>query len=236
METKTCHLVPALDCVRLETALDVVRQTAASPFVVAYKVGFSLGLGYGLPEVVARLRDLTDKPVVYDHQKGGTDIPDTGRLFAATLRRAGIGKAILFPQAGPATLTAWVAALRDEGVEPIVGGIMTHKGYLASEGGYLLDSAALSIYKTAREAGVAAFVVPLTRPDLGRAIAEATDCAGGCDIYSPGLGAQGGDPAAFPLVRNHLLIAGRGLLEAPDRALWVEQLQQRLGCAGLGRV
>lgn len=222
--TKTFYLMPSLDQEMLAPALGVARAIADLPFVSSFKVGFSLGLSEGLPAVVRALREFTDKPIVYDHQKAATDIPDTGALFARTMRRAGVTEAILFPQAGPSTLTAWIRALQDEGVVPVVGAIMTHKTYLQSEGGYLSDSFASDAFARASEAGVRRFVVPLTKPDRVAALQFPSDAI----FYSPGFGAQGGDPHAFPRQKQHHLISGRALFAAVDPRAYVLETARAL--------
>jgi orotidine-5'-phosphate decarboxylase len=221
---KTFFLMPSLDQVDLEKAMRVVAQIAPHPFVSSFKVGFSLGLTHGLPRVVEAIRKHTDKPIVYDHQKAGTDIPDTGGLFADVMKNAGINEAILFPQAGPETLKAWVPALTIRGVTPVVGGLMTHRGFLQSEGGFLSDDSVRAVYTIAAELGVRRFVVPLTKPKL----VEGIDFPADAIFYSPGFGAQGGDPHAFPFLRTHHLIAGRALFAAADPLAWVTATAKEL--------
>ena len=101
---KEYRIIPALDLADLETALRLVCRTAGRASVYGYKLGFALGLAHGLPESVRRIREWTDKPLIYDHQKAATDIPDTGALFADVLKAAGIDEAILFPHTGPHVL------------------------------------------------------------------------------------------------------------------------------------
>lgn len=221
---KTFYLMPSLDQVDLDKAMRVVARVAEHPFVSSFKVGFSLGLTHGLPRVVEAIRKHTDKPIVYDHQKAGTDIPDTGGLFADVMKSAGVTEAILFPQAGPETLKAWVPALTMRGVTPVVGGLMTHRGFLQSEGGFLSDASVRAVYTIAAELGVRRFVVPLTKPQLVEGIAFPDDAI----FYSPGFGAQGGDARAFPFLRTHHLIAGRALFAAEDARAWVEAVQREL--------
>lgn len=215
---KVFRLMPSLDQTELAPAIAMVEAVASHPLVSSFKVGFSLGLGEGLPRVVEAIRRHTDKPVVYDHQKAATDIPDTGALFGRTLARAGITEAILFPQAGPETLRGWVQGLRDHGVEPVVGGLMTHRGFLEGEGGYLVDRSVREVYALATELGVTRFVVPLTKPAAVAAIAFPPNAI----FYSPGFGAQGGDARAFPFLAEHHLIVGRALFAAPDPRAWVD--------------
>jgi orotidine-5'-phosphate decarboxylase len=218
---KTVKLIPALDCSELAEALRLVRAVDPVEAVYGYKLGFSLGLGYGLPRVVEEIRKVSKKPVIYDHQKAATDIPDTGDLFAKTLARAGVDEAILFPQAGPETLAAWTVALQAKELKVIVGGIMTHKRYLASEGGFLVDEGILGAYQAAAALGVKAFVVPLTKPALARQVAQKLG-DGDWEFYSPGLGKQGGALKEFDFLPRHYLIVGRSLLSAPEPAQYLE--------------
>jgi len=225
---KRFGLMPALDMDDLGKAVAAASAVGSLDGICGFKVGFSLGLGFGLPEVVRALRSVTSKPIIYDHQKGGTDIPETGALFAKVMARAGVDAAILFPQAGPNTMAAWVSALAAEKVGCIVGGIMTHPGYLRSEGGYLDDEAVAGIYGQAVKAGVRSFVLPLTRPEVAARVVEESGIEPGWTCFSPGFGAQGGDPARFPFVNRHVLIVGRALLSAADPAEYVNRIAQEL--------
>ncbi len=228
MSDKEFRWIPALDCLDLEEARRVVAAVAGHPFLYGFKVGFTLGLTHGLPQVVAMIRRHSDKPVVYDHQKAATDIPEMGEAFARTLKRAGIDEAILFPQAGPATLQSWITALRQESLKVIVGAVMTHACFLQGEGGYLADSFPDQVFRLARANGVGAFVVPLTKPALVEHLLAQNPIEPTAEFYSPGFGAQGGDARAFPFVRRHYLIVGRSLLRAPDPAAWLDQAHRDL--------
>lgn len=228
MSQKVWSVIPALDVPRLEQALPVIEALGRHPFVHGFKLGFSLGLSAGLPAAVAAIRRHSDKPVIYDHQKAATDIPSTGALFARVMEDAGVEEVILFPQAGPVTLSAWVEALQARGRKVIVGSAMSHPGYLASEGGFLLDDAPRRMFAAAAEAGVRAFVLPLTKPEVAEASIQAAGLPAGCEYYSPGYGSQGGDPARFGFVRRHHLIVGRALLAAEDPVAWVEAARTTL--------
>lgn len=226
MTQKKFYLSPSLDVLDLDAVERIVRATCEHDIVSSYKVGFSLGLSLGLPSVVGCIRKHTQKPIIYDHQKAGTDIPDTGKLFAKTLKGAGIDQAILFPQAGPITLRAWVSALQDEGIRPIVGALMTHEGFLLREGGYLDDALPHRAYVESARLGVRHFVVPLTKPE---AVASLRDVfPHDAEFYSPGYGAQGGDPRAFPTLAVHHLFVGRALLGAQDPAAYVAEAARTL--------
>ncbi|MFH1807483.1 MAG: orotidine 5'-phosphate decarboxylase / HUMPS family protein [Pseudomonadota bacterium] len=216
------QIIPALDVTDLTVATAVVEAVGQHPGIYGFKLGFSLGLSHGLPRVVETIRRHSNKPVIYDHQKAATDIPDTGALFARVLKQAGVDEAILFPQAGPETLRAWASALVDEGLTTIVGGAMTHRAYLHSEGGFLVDSAATDIYRLAYAAGVRRFVMPLTKPDLVRRLWQQAGLDDSCILYSPGYGAQKGQLAPFSWVPAHLVIVGRALLQAADPVAYID--------------
>ena len=226
---KEYRIIPALDVADLEAALRLVCRTAGRASVYGYKLGFALGLAYGLPETVRRIREWTDKPLIYDHQKAATDIPDTGALFADVLQQAGIDEAILFPHTGPHVLAAWTHALQERKIKPIVGAAMTHPAYLVSEGGYIADEAAAAIYRQAAGLGVAAFVTPLTKPEAVAKLAAEVPFTAGQEFYSPGFGAQGGDPGRFPALKRHYLIVGRALLAAADPAKKLAEAEESLG-------
>ena len=223
------RVIPALDVLELEHALNVVRAVADVPLVYGFKIGFPLSLRFGLPRVVDQIRQHSEKPIIYDHQKAATDIPDTGKLFAEALNMAGVNEAILFPQAGPATLRAWLEALVEHGIKVIVGGIMTHANYLVSEGGYLDDNHMLAVYRHAADMGVRAFVVPLTRPQTVQRIAETLSELTYCEFYSPGFGTQGGSSSGLEFLSRLYIIIGRSLLSADDPAGFLTALKQKWG-------
>ena len=229
MAAKQYRIIPALDTADLDAALRLVCKVAGRESVYGFKLGFSLGLGFGLPETVRRIREWTDKPLIYDHQKAATDIPDTGALFGDVMKRAGIDEVILFPHTGPRTLEAWTKAMQERQLKVIVGAVMTHPAYLVSEGGFIADAAAAAIYKQAVGLGVGAFVVPLTKPDVVAKLAREVPFTAQQEFYSPGFGAQKGDPAQFPMLAKHYLIMGRSLLAAEDPAKELAKVESELG-------
>jgi len=229
MVEKEYRIIPALDVTDLDAALRLVCRTAGRKSVYGYKLGFSLGLVHGLPETVRRIREWTEKPLIYDHQKAATDIPDTGALFGDVMKKAGITEVILFPHTGPRTLEAWVRAMQERELKTIVGAVMTHPAYLVSEGGFIADEAAAAIYRQAAGLGVAAFVTPLTKPDVVAKLAAEVPFTAGQEFYSPGFGAQGGDPGKFPALKKHYLIMGRALMGAADPAKKLADVEEKLG-------
>ena len=211
-------IIPACD-VPLDLYERIVRDTADVDGVGAYKVGFELGLGYGLPRVVELTRKYNGKPIIYDHQKAGTDIPDTGKNFARTMKNAGVDAVIFFPQSGPETEKAWIEAAFEQDLGVIIGGLMTHPRYVRSEGGYLADEATMEMYLNAAELGVSDFVVPGNRPDDIRRIRETLEQRGvSPTFYAPGFVAQGGSISDATKVAGNSwhAIVGRGIYKAQD--------------------
>src|SRR3989338_11087488 len=103
-------IVPACDMDDLPDFESLIKEVDAVKGIGAYKIGFELGLKYGLPAVVKAARKYTKKPIIYDHQKAATDVPFTGAKFAKVCKDAGIDAIILFPQAGPITEREWIKA------------------------------------------------------------------------------------------------------------------------------
>ena len=213
-------VIPACDVSTLDEFEALVKETADVEGIGGYKVGFELGLGYSLSKVVEVARKHTDKPVIYDHQKAATDIPDTGKNFAEVCKRAGVDAVILFPQAGPETERAWIYHALDKGLNVIVGGRMTHPAYAVSEGGFITDEGALEMYRIAARAGVNHFVVPGNKPDVIKQVRDAVEFEGVNPIfYAPGFIAQGGsisDAAKVAGDRFHGIV-GRGIYQATDK-------------------
>lgn len=200
---------------------DIVQEVATVPALRGCKVGFMLGLR-GL-ELAARIAIDAGLVVIYDHQKGGTDIPGMDKGFAEVLAEAGVQAGILFPLSGPATLEKWATALLAKGIVPIVGGHMTHPKFLRSEGGWVDDNAPAEIYElAATELGVRDFVVPGNKVPFVEKYRGQLDRllgAGEFSLFAPGFVTQGGDVSETAQVagsRWHA-IAGSGIYKAEDR-------------------
>jgi orotidine-5'-phosphate decarboxylase len=228
MSDKVRKVIPALDVTDLGQLEALIKKIANADPIYGYKVGFSLGLTFGLPKVVEIIKTISDKPVIYDHQKAATDIPDTGKLFAKVMKESGIDEVILFPQAGPATLEGWVDGVKDQNLKVIVGGIMTHPKFVVSEGGFIRDEAVIEMYRLSHQMGVDSFVVPLTKPDATRNLYEKAKLDDNCIFYSPGYGKQGGQAADFRFLKTHYLIIGRSLLQADDPLAYLDTVQKDL--------
>lgn len=212
--TKGRSVIPACDVETIEQFEALVKETADVEGIGAYKIGFELGLNYGLPRVVETARKHTQKPLIYDHQKAGTDIPDTGKNFARTMKKAGIDAVIFFPQAGPETERAWIYHAFDHGLKVIVGGRMTHPAYASSEGGFITDEGALEMYRLAAQAGVNHFVVPGNKLEVIEDVRKTVVMEGVDPVFfAPGFITQGGKIEDAARVAGEYFhgIVGRGI-------------------------
>ncbi len=187
-----------VDIEGLENLVNAIKDVQG---IGAFKIGFSL-LTYGLQRVTDTIKATMGKPipVIYDHQKAGNDIPRMGRQFARMIKNSGIDAVILFPFAGPVSQENWILSCREHSIEVIVGSVMTHEKFLASEGGYIDDSAAQRIFRLSCHLGVRHFVVPSTKLDWVRTLYELLlkglkeeDFT----LYTPGFIEQKGEIEAF---------------------------------------
>jgi len=210
-------IIPSCDVSDLEKLKNLVKETCSVEGIGAYKIGLELSLRYGISAVVDAIRKYTNLPIIYDHQKAATDIPELGEKFAKAVK--GVNAVILFPFTGPETEKAWIQACKKEKLGIIVGGEMTHKGFLESEGGFISEKEALKIYETAANEKVNDYVVPGNKPDkikLYRAFLEARGIKP--VFYSPGLITQGGniEEGAKAAGDKWHAIIGRALYNAKD--------------------
>jgi orotidine-5'-phosphate decarboxylase len=210
-------IIPACDVSTLEQLQKLVLETYDIEGIGAYKIGFELVIPHGMQRTLEIIKDITDHPVIYDHQKAATDIPDTGLKFMKACE--GADAVILFPQAGPTTEEAWIKAAKEKNMKVIVGGEMTHKGYLVSDNGFLNDDMPTRAYTIAANLEVKDFVVPGNKPEKIQMYKNMLEAM--CvkpTFYSPGLVTQGGsltEGAKAAGQRWHAII-GRGIYQAKD--------------------
>lgn len=206
--------------VSIEKYEKILQLTKDNPKIGGYKIGFVLGLTYGLPKIVQLTRKYTNKPIIYDHQKAATDIPDTGVQFMKVCKDAGIDCVILFPHTGPSTQAAWIKAAQDANLGLIVGGMMTHPNYRLSEGGYIDDKSIFRIYLDSAKMGVRDFVVPGNKPEFTKELLAKfkEQKIENVIFYAPGFITQGGNITESAKVagKSFHAIVGRGIYEAID--------------------
>jgi orotidine-5'-phosphate decarboxylase len=187
-------IVVACDVPSIGELEKLVADTSTVPGIGAYKVGLQLAIRYGLTHVLAVTRSFTKLPVIYDHQKGGTDIPEMGARFAEACKEAGVDAVILFPLAGPESQLAWLDACNRLDLRVLIGLHMTHKAFLVSEGGFVDDTAPRRVFELAADHGVTDYVVPGNKVAAMveyKRLLEAKRVS--YTFYAPGFITQGGD-------------------------------------------
>ena len=221
-------IIPSCDVDSLEKLTKLVKATCSVKGVGAYKIGFKLVIPFGMEKVVKAIRKITKLPIIYDHQKAGTDIPEMGEKFMKACRLA--DAVILFPQAGPKTEIAWIKAAQKAKMNIIVGGEMTHQGFLRESGGFIDDDAPKRIYEIAASMGVADFVIPGNKLEKSMEYTSIIkNKVRNPVFYSPGLVTQGGSVSdlAKKLDSWHAII-GRAIYEAKDMRKATEEFTKSL--------
>lgn len=189
-------VIPACDVATLEKLGKIASATSEIPGIGGYKIGLELAIRFGLEAVVKTIRKHNQLPIIYDHQKGGTDIPDLGAKFAQAVKSSGADAVILFPFGGAATEGKWIKACQEEELVVLVGGHMTQPEFLESEGGFIADSGPERIYRIAVENGVTNFVVPGNKTEFVLKYRQFLDDLlgeGKFTLFAPGFISQGGD-------------------------------------------
>ena len=221
-------IIPSCDFESLEKLSKLVKATCSIKGVGAYKIGFELVIPFGMEKVVKAIRKITKLPIIYDHQKAGTDIPEMGSKFMGACKL--VDAVILFPQAGPETEVAWIKAAQQAKINVIIGGEMTHQAYLKEAGGFIEDNAPKRMYEIAASMGVADFVIPGNKPEKAMEYVKIIKNKMKKPVfYSPGLITQGGtiSDLAKKLDSWHAIV-GRAIYEAKDMTKAAEELTKEL--------
>lgn len=225
----TLGIVPALDVDTPEQLERVVRATTRIEGVAGYKVGLTSVLRFGLADSIRRLREMTDLPLLYDHQKAGPDMPDMAGKFSALCREGGVDGLILFPVAGPTAVDGFVTAAIRNGLIPVVGGEIPVPDYGVSGGGYMLDDALDRILARAAAAGADHFVLPAhDLAKIERWSAWLSANVSNSVVFLTGFGSLGGTIesgfAAAASCRRRFAIVGRLITAAPEPGEAAERL------------
>lgn len=145
-----------------------------------------------IPRLHKVIRKHTDLPIIYDHQTAGSFAP-YARHFASAMQ-GGADAAILIPQWSDQALDAHLEQLCNKRIPSIIGGLMTHPQFLASEGGFIDDVAMERIYRIGAEVENEGYIVPGNNPSAIREIRILLESLGQNPIfYSPGFVTQGGE-------------------------------------------
>lgn len=146
--------------------IDAIDATNSIPFVVGYKIGALPVLEAGLKDTLRSIRKISSKPLLYDHQKLGSDLPDIykGRILDL-IKSYGADGVFLFPLGGKEVLEAIINKCIEIELIPVVCGDLSYKGFFAEEGGYIDIDVQQRIYLDAASYGVSHFMMSCNRVD-----------------------------------------------------------------------
>ncbi|MED1489500.1 orotidine 5'-phosphate decarboxylase / HUMPS family protein [Bacillus smithii] len=197
-------IIPALDLESFDAIRRVVEETCEVEGVVGYKLGIAGALRLGLNHAVRAIREITDLPILYDHQKAGLDIPDMAKKFCAICQEAGVDALVLFPLAGPTAVEEFIKHTQRNGLCPIVGGDFPMDEYKVSGGGFVADDGPSRIMELAVNLGVRHFIVPSTNLSGVQKVSEFLSArVHNPTLFMTGIGTMGGR------IRDAFAAAGR---------------------------
>lgn len=158
------------------------------------------------------------------------DIGNTNIVSIKRLWNCGFDAVIANPIMGPENLNELTknAHSARKGVIALVH--MSHPGARSGYGLRVLNSGGKQVgkihdlfLKWSLSSSVDGIVVGATVPEI---ISSASKCANGlCDIYSPGVGTQGGDPRRALKAGSNYLIVGRTILKSKNLISETKRLQ-----------
>ncbi|NLA38807.1 MAG: orotidine-5'-phosphate decarboxylase [Methanomicrobiales archaeon] len=198
------ELILALDLLDLKEAIRVAESCA--PYIDAIKVGYPLVLATGL-SIVDDLAGL-GLPLIADFKVA--DIPNTNRLIAGAVFSAGFDAIIAHGFVGADAARACVEVAHDHDGSAYIVAEMSHPG--ATE--FFHEGVAERLAALAVSIRADGIIAPATRPDR---ISRLREIVGVKTIYSPGVGAQGGDPDAVACLVDGIIV-GRSIYGAEDPA------------------
>jgi len=206
------ELILSLDVTDRRRAVAVAESCA--PFIDAIKVGYPLVLAAGL-SIVGDLSGV-GLPLIADFKVA--DIPNTNRLICEAVFSAGFDAVIAHGFVGGDAARACVEVAHNHGGAAYIVAEMSHPG--ATEyfhGGVAEHLAALAV--ACRADGI---IAPATRPDR---VSRLREIVGKKTIYSPGVGAQGGDLDTVARLVDGVIV-GRSIYEAEDPGAEAERFSR----------
>src|SRR3990170_758733 len=206
------RLVLALDVTDARLAASIAEATRGH--VDAVKVGWPLVLAAGLGIV----SDLSRHGYILCDFKVA-DIPNTNRLIVEQAVAAGAGGIICQGFPGEDSVRACVDAAGRADVFVLTE--MSHPGGVEFTAKHAEDFA-----RIAMRAGASGIIAPATRPERVKALRA---IVGDLLILTPGVGAQGGSPAAPLLAGADAIIVGRAIYEAERPAEAAKSEERRVG-------
>jgi orotidine-5'-phosphate decarboxylase len=198
--------------------------TAVQEHACAIKINFHLLLPLSAEEIsgINKLAHSCGLQSIADIKLN--DIENTNEVAVDHLAAMGFDAVIANPFIGRDALAALVKKAHSEGMGAIALVYMSHPG--AAEG-FGLDAAGGKLYKEfldrASRAGADGVVVGATQVEILKEVSKS-----GMPIYSPGVGAQGGDVEQAIRNGSDYLIIGRSIVESDNPAKAVQQIKARI--------
>ena len=198
-------------------------------FLCAVKFNFHLILPLGMKSLTKINRIAHDVGLQTIADIKLNDIGNTNKIAAENLWQAGFDAVIVNPIMGPENLQSLIESAHkdDHGIITLVH--MSHPGAKLGYGLTVLQNKkTLKINELFLEWSCSmkadGIVVGATVPQIIKSCYK--KAKGRCDIYSPGVGTQGGDPVDAIRSGANYLIVGRTILNAKDPVLEAKKLQE----------
>lgn len=227
-DDKKSRIVLALDPPPSKPGLqDFATKTinAVEQYVCAIKMNFHLILPLSAAEISQINKTAHSRGLQSIADIKLNDIENTNQIAIDHLVKMGFDAVIANPFIGKSGLAALVQSAHkvDAGVIALV--YMSHPG--ASEGYGLEEKGGTPLYKTflgrAAEAGADGIVVGATQLEILKQVAKQD-----IPVYSPGVGAQGGDLENAIKNGADYLIIGRSIVDAEQPARAAKEMQSRI--------
>lgn len=155
-----------LCCLHGKSYMAAIEAADNIPFVAGYRVGTLPVLEYGLKDTIRSIRKISGKPVIYDHQKLGSDLPGVYKDGMLDLIKSfGTDGVFIFPLGGKEVLESIINKCNDIKLIPVVCGDLSYKGFFTEEGGYMDIDVQQRIYLDAASYGVSHFMMSCNRVD-----------------------------------------------------------------------
>jgi orotidine-5'-phosphate decarboxylase len=208
---------------------------AVYPYICAVKINHHLSLPLGTFDGLKQLiEEIRGQGLIAIMDAKVNDIGNTNQVIAEYYYAAGFDALIANPFVG------W-----DEGLKPLFDvskklgrGVillcyMSHKGAIEGYGQKIIDPETgdvtpqyMSFAKKALQWGADGVVVGATVPDKIREVKKVL--GQNVDIYSPGVGAQGGAAETAVEAGSNYLIVGREIISASDPSLAAKRLRDSI--------
>ncbi|MCL4378733.1 MAG: hypothetical protein M1409_10240 [Actinobacteria bacterium] len=143
---------------------DIVAITKEFNYIAGYRLGTRPIIKNGLRDIVNLIKKQTSKPLIYDHQKFGNEIPEIcSGCILDDIKDSGIDGIVILPLAGKKVFESIINKCNKINLLPVVCGDLSYPGYFSSEGGYIDNNTQQKIYIDAANLGVSHLIMSCNR-------------------------------------------------------------------------